>query len=93
MCIDLEDPTNKVKIGKLLTSKQKEQLTSFLKVQKEVFVWTHQDMSGINTAIIMHRLNVDPKAHPVKQNRRAFNPERYEVINEEVEKLKSSGAI
>ena len=36
---------------------------------------------------------MDPKAHLVKQKRRAFNPKRYAAINEEVEKMKSSVAI
>ncbi len=50
-------------------------------------------MLGIDTSIVMHKLNVDPKAHLVKQKRRAFNPERYAAISDEVEKMKSSGAI
>ena len=71
---NLEDPTKKVKIRKLLTLEQKEQLIMFLKVHKEDFAWTHKEMLGIDTLVIIHKLNMDPKAHPVKQKRRAFNP-------------------
>ena len=83
----MEDPTKKYKIGKLLNLEQKEQLISFLKAHKEDFVWTHQDMSRINTSVIKHKLNVDPNAHSVKQKRHAFSPERYAEISEEVEKM------
>ena len=50
-------------------------------------------MPRINTSVIMHKLNLDPKAHPVKQKRHVFNPKRYAAISEEVEKMKSFGAI
>ncbi|KAL5557475.1 hypothetical protein UlMin_039711 [Ulmus minor] len=38
-------------------------------------------------------LAVDPKAKPIKQKRRSFNPERYAAINAEVEKLVEAGSI
>ena len=44
-------------------------------------------MPGIDPSIIVHRLNVDPMHKPVIQKHRRFNPKRYIVINEEVEKL------
>ena len=81
MSIDLEYPTKKSPNRKLLISEQKEQLVTFLKAHKENFTWTHQNMLGIDTSVIVHKLNVDPKALSGKQKRCAFNSERYARIN------------
>ena len=44
-------------------------------------------MPKIYPSIIVHRLNVDPAHKSVIQKHRRFNPKRYTLINEEVEKL------
>ena len=59
----------------------------FLKEQKDVFAWSHEDMPGIDPSIIVHRLNVDSIYKPVIQKCRRFNPKRYMVISEEVDEL------
>ena len=50
-------------------------------------------MGGIDSALITHRLNVNPFFKPVKQKRRSFAPERQKAINEEVGKLLQANAI
>ena len=50
-------------------------------------------MPGIDPTVMVHSLAVDPKARPIKQKRRSFNPERYAAINAEVEKLVEAGSI
>ena len=50
-------------------------------------------MSGVDLAVITHRLNVDPSFKPVKQKRRSFAPERQKAINEEVGKLLQAKVI
>nr|XP_027118552.1 uncharacterized protein LOC113735761 [Coffea arabica] len=42
---------------------------------------------GIPTELVVHRLQVDPNARPVKQKKRNFVPERKEVVKSEVGKL------
>ena len=59
----------------------------FLRRNMEVFVWLHEDMSGISPKEVVHILNVDPDMKPVKQKRRKFALERVEAIAVEVEKL------
>ncbi|KAJ4715162.1 Retrovirus-related Pol polyprotein from transposon opus [Melia azedarach] len=61
--------------------------------QRDVFAWSHSDMPGISPSIISHRLNVDSIHRPVRQKRRAFNQERYDAIEEEVDKLLRAGFI
>ena len=50
-------------------------------------------MSGIDPAVITHKLNTDPSFKPIKQKRRSFAPERQKAIKEEVDKLLHAGAV
>uniref|UniRef100_A0A2N9F131 Reverse transcriptase domain-containing protein n=1 Tax=Fagus sylvatica TaxID=28930 RepID=A0A2N9F131_FAGSY len=87
--IGLEDrhPEKTTRIGASLPPQIKESLIQFLKSNKDVFVWSHEDMPGINPSIISHKLNVNPSLRPVKQKWRVFAPERNDAIMEEVDKL------
>ncbi|KAK4394081.1 Retrovirus-related Pol polyprotein from transposon [Sesamum angolense] len=75
------------KIGTLLDPQLEKTLIAFLQENINVFAWDTADMSGIDSKIMVHRLNVNPKIRPVKQKKRAFRNERIKVIKEEVEKL------
>ncbi|CAL8107482.1 unnamed protein product [Prunus armeniaca] len=46
-------------------------------------------MPGISLEIISHRLNINPAVRSVRQKRRAYDPERYEAMKAEVDKLTS----
>uniref|UniRef100_A0A2N9F4Z3 Uncharacterized protein n=1 Tax=Fagus sylvatica TaxID=28930 RepID=A0A2N9F4Z3_FAGSY len=93
--VELEDgrPERTTKIGADLPPKIKESLVQFLKDNKDVFAWSHEDMPGINPSIISHKLNVDPSLRPIKQKRRVFAPERNNAIMEEVDKLLAANFI
>uniref|UniRef100_A0A2N9HLG9 Integrase catalytic domain-containing protein n=1 Tax=Fagus sylvatica TaxID=28930 RepID=A0A2N9HLG9_FAGSY len=93
--IELEDgrPERTTKVGADLPPKMKESLVQFLKENKDVFAWSHEDMPGINPSIISHKLNVDPSLRPIKQKRRVFAPERNNAIMEEVDKLLTANFI
>ena len=43
-----------------------EGLVDFLRKNLGVFAWSHEDMPGINSEVIVHVLNVDPDMKPVK---------------------------
>lgn len=43
------------------------ELLEFLRENKDVFAWSHNDIPGIDPRIISHRLAVDPDYRPVKQ--------------------------
>uniref|UniRef100_A0A2N9I431 Uncharacterized protein n=1 Tax=Fagus sylvatica TaxID=28930 RepID=A0A2N9I431_FAGSY len=93
--IGLEDgrPERTAKIGADLPPKMKESLVQFLKENKDVFAWSHEDMPGIDPSIISHKLNVNPSLRPIKQKRRVFAPERNNAIMEEVDKLLAANFI
>ena len=62
-------------------------LAAFLKMNQDVFAWSHKDMSGIDPSVIVHRLNMNPASSPIQQKKRVFTQERDKVIVEEVKKL------
>ena len=57
----------------------------FLSNNLDVFAWAPTDMSGIDPAIICHRLAIDPEVRPVKKKLRKMNEERSQAFNEEVD--------
>lgn len=71
--VDKKEPIRVLKIGLTLSPALKEELGKFLKKNLDVFAWTHDDIEGIN-----------PMKH---QKCRPMNPERYEALKEEVDKL------
>ena len=68
-------------------------LASFLKMNQDVFAWSHDDMPVIDPSVIVHRLNVNPASSPIRQKKRVFAPERDKAIVEEVRKLLEAGFI
>jgi hypothetical protein len=90
---EIGDSGKKVYIGSQLPQPMKEDLVAFLRHNNDVFVWSHEDMPGIDPLVIVHKLNVDLNYSPVKQRRRAFAAERNLAVAEEVEKLLKAGFI
>ncbi|PON52662.1 hypothetical protein PanWU01x14_207720, partial [Parasponia andersonii] len=95
---DLEDlsfdlSSRTLKIGTEVQGPVRASLITFLKSNLDVFAWQHSDMVGIDSRIISHHLNIDLTKKPVRQKRRAMNPERYVALKEEVEKLLEIGFI
>ena len=76
-----------------MKEKTKQDLIHFLKKSVDVFVWSHEDMPGIDLSVITHRLNVYPSSKPVHQKKRVFVPERDNAIKEEVQKLTTTEFI
>ena len=65
----------------------------FLRENTDVFAWCHEDMHGISTKVIIHKLNANPSMYLVKQKRQVFAPERNTAVMEEVDKLLAVGLI
>jgi hypothetical protein len=61
-----EEPRN-VPIAKGLDPEFKEQLTHVLKTYKDVFVWSYEDMKGLNPEFYHHKINLAKDAIPVQQ--------------------------
>ena len=90
------DPNNherKSRIGTELNASMEAQLTKCLRRNKYVFAWTTEDLTGIDPKVMVHKLQVDPRARPVRQKQRPFSPEMNAVIKEEVQRLLEAGHI
>lgn len=84
---DKGEPTRILKIGSTLPPVLKEELGNFLKKNMDVFAWTHANREGINAELMCYCLNVYPSYLQKHQKRSPMNPQRYEALEEEVDKL------
>jgi hypothetical protein len=62
----MEEPRN-VLIAKELDAEFKEQLTHVLRMYKDVFAWSYEDMKGLNPEFYHHTINLAKDAIPVQQ--------------------------
>ena len=81
------------KIGTLASLTVRQELTAFLRSNRVVFSWTHEDMLGIDPSVIVHRLNVSPSFPPIRQKKQVFALERDQAIAEEVRKFQEASFI
>ena len=61
------EPTKTTMVRMTLSTEMRRRLVQVLNEKLDVFVWSHEDMSGISTEVIQHKLNVDPEKKPVQQ--------------------------
>uniref|UniRef100_A0A2N9I0X7 Uncharacterized protein n=1 Tax=Fagus sylvatica TaxID=28930 RepID=A0A2N9I0X7_FAGSY len=55
-----------VKIGTRCAAEQKEALIALLREFHEIFAWSYQDMPGLDTDIVVHKIPLKPECKPVK---------------------------
>nr|XP_012461494.1 unnamed protein product [Gossypium raimondii] len=75
-----------VKIGSDISAKTRQDLVELLREFKDVFVWSYQDMPGLSTDIVVHRLPIREDCKPVQQKLRRMRPDIVLKIKEEVQK-------
>ena len=85
--VDPNKPSLVVKIGKGLKKELAQQLAEFLSLNQDMFAWTHVDTVGIHPKVMCHRLNINPQAKPVCQNRRVLDADLYKALQDEVDRL------
>ena len=59
------EPMKITRVGTTMSADTKKKVVQFLKENLDIFTWSHEDMPGISTEIIQHKLNVDPEKKPV----------------------------
>ena len=67
---------------------EKQALIEFLRENVDVFAWNAYEAPGIDHDFICHHLNVNPSIAPRKQPPRRSSKDHYEVVKDEVTKLK-----
>ena len=91
--LDESRPGRTTRMGTLASPTIRQDLASFLRMNQDVFAWSHEDMPGIDPSIIVHRLNVNPESPLVRQKKQVFAQERDKAVAEEVRKLLEAGFI
>ena len=91
--LDESRPGRTTRMGTLASSAVRQDLANFLRRNQDVFVWSQEDMPGIDPSVIVHRLNVNPDSSPVRLKKRVFAQERDKAVAEEVRKLLEAGFI
>jgi len=86
--INIGDTSNvrETKISVHLEPKIREKLIKALIEFKDVFAWSYDDMPGLSTDLVVHKLPTDPTVPPVKQRLRKFKPDMSVRIKEEITK-------
>ena len=70
--LDESRPERMTRMGTLASLPIRQALAAFLRMNQDVFAWSHEDMLGIDPSIIVHRLNVNPASSPIQQKKRVF---------------------
>ena len=63
--LDESRPGRTTRMGTLASSMIHQDLADFLRMNQDVFAWSHEDMPGIDPSVIVHRLNVNPASSPI----------------------------
>lgn len=88
--ISHNDPSRVLKIETQLSGTMMKELIGFLRMNLDVFAWTHSDMRVISPTIASPS-NIDLRHVTVKQKQHGMNPEGFATLKEEVRKLKNIG--
>ena len=67
--LDESGPERTTRIGTLASQPIRQALAAFLKMNQDMFAWSHEDMLGIDPLVIVHRLNVNPASSPIRQKK------------------------
>ena len=81
------------RIGESLSTEERVEILLMLVQNLDMFAWSPYDVPRVDLSFIMHKLNVNPKVMLKKERLRRSAKPHVEVVKEEVEKLKQSGAI
>ena len=76
-----------ISIRSKFSEEEKAELILLLKEFRDIFAWEYSEMPGLDLGLVVHTLNVDPKAKPVAQPARVFHTKIEKQIVKEVQKL------
>ena len=65
-----EENRKELKIGTLIAQTEREDLITLLRDYVDVFAWSYEDMSCLDTDIVVHRVSLEEGCKPIKQKLR-----------------------
>ncbi|XP_070002095.1 uncharacterized protein [Nicotiana sylvestris] len=81
-----QDDVRETKISVHLEPQVKDDIIKTLFEYKDVFAWSYDDMPGLSTDLVVHKLPTDPSFPSVKQKLRKFKIDMSVKIKEEITK-------
>ena len=81
-----QEDVRKTKISVHVLPQLKDEMIQALMDYKDVFAWFYDDMPGLSTELVAHKLPTDPAFPPVKQKLRKFKTDVSIKIKEEIMK-------
>jgi len=88
-----ENERKEDKIGNNMSKEVRGKLCDLLKEFIDVFAWSYQDMPGLDTDIMQHKIPLKEECPPVKQKLRRMKLEMSLKIEEEVKKQFDAGFL
>ena len=67
--LDESRPERITRMGTLASQPIRQALMSFLKMNQDVFAWSHDDMLEIDPSVIVHRMNMNPASSPIRHKK------------------------
>ncbi|RDX79407.1 hypothetical protein CR513_40184, partial [Mucuna pruriens] len=86
-------PVHKMRISTTMDPKEEVCLVAFLKLNSDVFVWTMDDIPGIDLEFMCHHLSIARDAKSVAQKKCKRGEEKRKAVREEMNKLLVAGFI
>jgi hypothetical protein len=74
-------------VNKNLDHMVKLELIKILKEYVDCFAWNYKEMPGLSRDLVEHKLPIKPSFKPYKHPRRNFNPDIYDRVKEEINRL------
>ena len=82
-----------VYVGQNCSVDESEAYKALFKEFCDIFVWSYEEMSGIDPSIMVHEIKTYPTAKPVRQKLRQVHPQKAAAIKAEIEKLLKASFI
>ena len=82
-----------VKVGTCMSVNIQDELVTLLQDYQDIFAWSYQDMPGLSSDIMQHKLPLNHECSLVKQKLRRMKPKMSLKIKEEVKKQFSASFL
>ena len=82
-----------LKIGTLITLEQRTTMIALLQEYADVFTWYYEDMPGLDTNIVVHKIPLEEGCKPVKQKLRRAHPDVWIKVKAKLEKQWNAGFL
>jgi len=76
-----------------MSANVRDKLVTLLQDYQDIFTWSYQDMPGLSSEIVQHKLPLNPECSPIKKKLRRMKPGMSLKIKEEVKKQFDAGFL